>query len=85
MHLCEMGDIAGLVAPRKLLIINGVQDRIFPIGAARSEYETVKSVYEAFGASDNCEMFEGPEGHRYYMVGLWDFLERKYDTEGLKL
>ena len=85
MHLCEMGDIAGLVAPRKLLIINGVKDRIFPIDAARSEFETVKSVYEAFGAGDNCEMFEGHEGHRYYMAGLWDFLGRKYDTEGLNL
>lgn len=85
MHLCEMGDIAGLVVPRKLLIMNGVKDRIFPIDAARSEYETVKSVYEAFGAGDNCEMFEGAEGHRYYMAALWDFLGRKYDTDGLNL
>lgn len=78
MNLCNMGDIAGLVAPRKLLIINGVEDKIFPIGAARSEYETTKIVYKAFDVPDNCEMYEGDGGHRYYMVALWDFLKRKF-------
>ena len=78
MNLCNMGDIAGLVAPRKLLIINGVEDKIFPIGAARSEYETTKIVYKAFNVPDNCEMYEGDGGHRYYMVALWDFLKRKF-------
>ena len=47
-----MGDLAGLVAPRKLLIMNGQKDDIFPIDAAREEFKTTKAVYEAFGASE---------------------------------
>ena len=73
-----MGDIAGLIAPRKLLIVNGVKDDIYPIGPARDEFRTVQNVYNALGAGENCEMYEGPEGHRPYMPGFWDFCARKF-------
>ena len=78
MNLCNMGDLAGLVAPRKLLIINGKLDDIFPIEGAREEFKTTKAVYEAFGASQECEMYEGPEGHRYYPLGFYDFYNRHF-------
>lgn len=78
MQLCNMGDLAGLVAPRKLLIINGAKDDIFPIGPAREEFKTTKAVYEAMGAADNCEMYEGDGGHRYYADGFHDFCKRKF-------
>ena len=78
MNLCNMGDLAGLVAPRKLLIINGKLDDIFPIEGAREEFKTTKAVYEALGASQECEMYEGPEGHRYYPLGFYDFYNRHF-------
>lgn len=77
MQLCNMGDILGLVAPRKLLVINGKTDDIFPIESAREEFKTVKAVYEAMGVGDNCELYEGDGGHRYYHAGFRDFYERK--------
>ena len=76
MNLCNMGDIAGLVAPRKLLISNGVLDRIFPIDGARNEFLTVQVVYESFGAADNCEMYEGAGGHRFFQSAIWEYLGR---------
>ena len=78
MSLCNMGDIAGLIAPRKLLIVNGVKDDIYPIGPARDEFRTVQNVYNALRAGENCEMYEGAEGHRPYMPGFWDFCARKF-------
>lgn len=78
MDLCNMGDIAGLVAPRKLLIINGAKDDIFPVGPAREEFKTTKAVYEAFGVGENCEMYEGDGGHRYYSAGFYDFYKRHF-------
>ena len=78
MDLCNMGDIAGLVAPRKLLIINGDKDEIFPIGPAREEFKTVKAVYKAFGVEENCEMYEGDGPHRYFWAGFSGFWARHF-------
>lgn len=78
MQLCNMGDLAGLVAPRKLLIINGAKDDIFPIGPAREEFKTTKAVYKAMGVAENCEMYEGNGGHRYYAEGFHDFWARHF-------
>ena len=78
MLLCNMGDLAGLVAPRKLLIISGAKDDIFPIGPAREEFKTTKAVYKAMGVADNCEMYEGDGGHRYYMDGFDSFWNRHF-------
>jgi hypothetical protein len=78
MDLCNMGDIAGLIAPRKLLIINGDKDKIFPIGPAREEFKTVKAVYKAFGAEENCEMYEGDGPHRYFWAGFIDYYKRHF-------
>ena len=78
MSLCNMGDLAGLVAPRKLLIINGAKDDIFPIGPAREEFMTTKAVYKAMGVADNCEMYEGAGGHRYYIEGFYGFWDRHF-------
>ena len=78
MDLCNMGDIAGLIAPRKLLIINGNKDEIFPIGPAREEFKTTKAVYEAFGVAENCEMYEGDGPHRYFWAGFSDYYKRHF-------
>ena len=78
LKLCNMGDIAGLVAPRKLLIINGKEDDIFPIGPAREEFKSAQAVYKAFGAEQNCELFEGHAGHRYYFAGFADYYNRHF-------
>ena len=73
-----MGDIAGLVAPRKLLIINGDKDKIFPIAPAREEFKTTKAVYEAFGVAEICEMYVGDGPHRYFWAGFSDYYKRHF-------
>lgn len=76
MNYGDMGDILGLVAPRPLCIIQGKDDPIFPIDGAKEQFETVKKVYAAAGAPDNCELFIGPEGHRYYFGGAEAFVAK---------
>ncbi len=73
LDLCEMYDVAGLIAPRPLLIIAGREDTIFPIEGVHEAYEKLQAVYAAFGAADNLELYVGPEGHRYYSARVWDF------------
>lgn len=73
-ELGEMSDVAGLTAPRCFYPICGVKDDIFPIGEARKAFAEVKEIYRKAGVEDNCEMYEGQGGHRYYKAGIWNFV-----------
>ena len=72
--LGDMGDLGGLTAPRCFCAIQGVKDPIFPIDGSRDAFSTVQKVYQAAGVPDNCALYEGPEGHRYYKAGAWEFI-----------
>jgi predicted esterase len=69
-------DLAGLIAPRPLLIESGTDDPIFPVAAARREHELLATLYQLLGASDRLEhdVFEG--GHRWHGDRAYPFLER---------
>ncbi len=77
LSLCEMYDIAGLIAPRPMLVIAGREDMIFPIDGVRRAFEKAQAVYAALGAEDNLELYVGDEGHRFYAARVWEFLEEK--------
>ena len=67
----DMGDLAGLIAPRKLAVVHGVKDKIFPDHGVRKAYETIERMYAAAGAPENCRLVSGSEGHRFYAVRGW--------------
>jgi len=71
MRWFDMGDIAGLIAPRPLVIVNGREDDIFPVDSARKQYAITNSIYEAAGAGDKCIHVIGPQGHRFYAALGW--------------
>ncbi|MBO9606010.1 MAG: acetylxylan esterase [Paenibacillaceae bacterium] len=72
----EYEDIAGLIAPRPLLIINGAKDDLFPSEDASRAFAGVREIYREAGAPDRCEHFIGPEGHRFYKEAAWRFIRR---------
>ncbi|MGE5529719.1 MAG: dienelactone hydrolase family protein [Patescibacteria group bacterium] len=70
----EMHDLAGLIAPRPLLVEAGDRDPIFPLEAVRRGVAGARDVYEIFGAAGNLrtDYFEG----RHQISGrvAYDFL-----------
>lgn len=76
--LGEMHDIAGLIAPRPVLMINGREDNIFPIESAQSAFGHLKLIYEAFGAAGHCELHIGEGGHRYCKSRVWEFVRERW-------
>ena len=72
----DHADLGALVAPRPLLIETGVEDVLFPVDAARSEFERLAAVYETLGVADRVEhdVFDG--GHRWHGDLAYDFLDR---------
>jgi len=67
----DMGDLAGMIAPRKLVVVNGRQDDIFPDEGVRESFEIIKKMYEAAGVPDNCALVTGEGGHRFYADDAW--------------
>ena len=66
-----MGDIGCLIAPKKLIVVNGNKDEIFPIGGAKKAYDVIASAYGKLGKSENCHMIIGEGGHRFYGDDVW--------------
>lgn len=67
----EMQDLAALIAPRKLLVIAGKDDRIFPLYGVEKGFETVKKIYEKAGAKDNCRLVVTPKDHYWCEDIVW--------------
>lgn len=67
----DMAEIAGLIAPRPLVIVSGEKDKIFPVEFAKSEFSRLEKLYEASGEPEKCRHIIGPEGHRFYADLGW--------------
>lgn len=46
-------DIASLVAPRRMLIVAGSEDKLFPLPGVEKSFGIMRDVWKAFDASDN--------------------------------
>lgn len=67
----DMGDLACLIAPRKIIMVAGEQDNGFFIDGAKKAYETIEKIYERAGVPDSCRLVVGSEGHRFYADPAW--------------
>jgi len=70
----DMGDLAGLVAPRPLLVVAGEKDTIFPIMPTQDTFRLIQSYYRAAGAPENCALHVGGGGHEFYREAWDDFM-----------
>jgi dienelactone hydrolase len=75
MNHFDMADIVGMAAPKRVVIVNGVTDDIFPIESARSQFEHARHIYVAGGAAGRVKLVEGPEGHRFYANLSWSAMQ----------
>lgn len=61
----DMGELAALIAPRKLMVVNGKVDAIFPIKGAREVYSVIEKIYKKAGAEGNCALYEHENAHYF--------------------
>jgi len=65
LTLGDIGEIASLIAPRRLRLVNGTQDPIFPQAGVAAPFEVLKSAYTAAGAPESCSLVFHRGAHRY--------------------
>ena len=71
LKVADMGDLAGLIAPRTLIILAGETDPIFPIAGVKRAFRQTKKIYQAFKADRQLHLLIGKEGHRFYAKLAW--------------
>ncbi len=74
----DMQDLSCLIAPRKLVIVNGKLDPSFLIEGARRGYETVKKVYAREKSPDNCRFIETEMGHYWCNDIIWNAIGEEF-------
>ena len=62
----DMGELAALIAPRKLLICHGEIDTIFPLSGTKEVYSVIEKIYEKENAADNCRLVIYPDKPHYF-------------------
>ena len=72
----DTDDIAGLIAPRPLLLEMGVHDTTFDIEAMVRGYEGVKRIYGAAGASGDLWAEVHPGGHAFAGNRAFEFFQK---------
>lgn len=75
----DMGDLTGLIAPRKLVIVNGRKDAIFPQHGVEETMEIAKEMFSAAGVPENVTLVTGEGGHRFYADLAWPVIHNYLD------
>ncbi|MBM4047112.1 MAG: alpha/beta hydrolase [Planctomycetes bacterium] len=72
----EFHDVAGLIAPRPLLIVHGRRDPLHQPEHVAQAMEGLRRIYEAAGAADRVQLAYGDGGHRFYADLMWPFVAK---------
>lgn len=71
----DMSELLALAAPRKLVVVSGQLDDIFPIDEAKQMTAIAKKAFDAAGVPERIAHVVGDEGHRFYADIAWTALK----------
>jgi dienelactone hydrolase len=75
----DLPDLAALIAPRAVLVINGSQDRLFELNGVKAAFEKVARCYAKAGAPDSqtCSLYDAPHEFNLEMQAeAWRWIKR---------
>ena len=82
----EWFEIAGLIAPRPLLMLNGARDPIFPLSGARKAAYSTQALYSVLGRGRLARFYPVPrQGHAYsrpYREQMYGWMAQHLLAEG---
>ncbi len=74
LEIGEIGNVAGLIAPRYLLAVNGIKDGLHRPSDTERAAKSTKDIFTAANCRDHFDHRWGLEGHRFYKDLMWDFV-----------
>ena len=70
----ELADVAGLIAPRHLLVVNGRQDKLHSVTDIGRATQALQRIYDASGHDSRFQHHLAEGGHRFYASLMWPFV-----------
>ena len=75
LNYFDMGDLAVMIAPKKLVVVCGKDDDIFPLHGVKETFGIIETLYKASDAPDGCALVVGDGGHRFYADDAWPVMK----------
>ena len=75
----DLPDLAALIAPRSILVINGSKDSLFPPEGVKAAFAKIEQCFRKAGAPERqrCRLYEAPHQFNVQMqTDAWEWLER---------
>lgn len=72
----EMADLAALIAPRKLAVVAGELDNIFPITGVKEAFAAASDIFTKAGCPENVTLTVTPKNHWWCEDIVWDTVKR---------
>lgn len=75
----DLPDVAALIAPRAVLVINGSQDRLFALDGVKAAFDKIARCYGKAGAQERqrCRLYDAPHQFNLEMQAeAWEWLGR---------
>lgn len=69
-------ELGGLVAPRHLLIVHGVDDSLHHPPTVEKLAVSIGKIFQAAGVPNHIALKWGNSGHRFYPEKMWPFFEK---------
>lgn len=70
----EFHDVAGLAAPRHLLVVHGRTDPLFPLSEVERAVAGTRRIFAAAGVPTHFAQHWGDGGHRFYRDLMWPWV-----------
>jgi cephalosporin-C deacetylase-like acetyl esterase len=80
LRYLDFPDLAGLIAPRPLLLMNGTRDRLFQQDGLKAAYAKVHAIYKKAGAAErqDCRLYNAPhEFNAEMQAEAWQWLSKR--------
>lgn len=73
----EMQDLACMIAPRRLVVVAGEKDDIFPIYGVEKAYTILENIYKTVKAEDNCLLIKTSMAHWWCKDIVWNAIQEE--------
>ena len=76
LKVADMPDLAGLIAPRHLLLVAGKQDYLARFDGVEQGYKKARQCFIAAGHPDRVHFVVGEGGHQFYPELAWPVIQQ---------
>ena len=73
-------ELAGLIAPRRLLLVHGEKDGLHHRPTVDALGREVKTIFGFSGSAAHTDLKWGTGGHRFYPEYMWPFIAQAFEA-----